>query len=124
MEFQIEAELEFELLQNFNLIGNLKEVNIEVTKFETYFQSRVTLAQMNSKVKSMQEPFTKMVNTLLTVGQGLPVPKQFAGELSKTRLFSYDHFLMIETDPKVEKLVTEKVVKVREIFKRELNNFL
>ena len=49
----------------------------------------------------MQEPFTSVINSVLSVGHGLPIPKQFKGELSKTRLFTYDHFLMIESDPRI-----------------------
>ena len=72
----------------------------------------------------MQEPFTSVINSVLSVGHGLPIPKQFKGELSKTRLFTYDHFLMIESDPRIEKRVTEKEVKVGSLIRRELFKFL
>ena len=36
-KFTVESELEFELLENFQLIGNIKKAKIDVTEFQTYF---------------------------------------------------------------------------------------
>jgi len=35
--FNIDSELEFELLENFHLIGNIKKAKMEVTEFQTFF---------------------------------------------------------------------------------------
>lgn len=69
---------------------------------------------MNKKLDSLKEPAIKMTNSFLGMGRGLPIPKQIEAELSKTRLFTYDHFLMVESDPSIEKRVTEKLLKITE----------
>lgn len=73
-----------------------------VTEFETYFKSRVTLKEMNAKVNTLSQPAVKMFNTLLSIGRGLPIPSEIETELAQTRMFTYDHFLMIESDPRIE----------------------
>ena len=37
MKFNFDAELEFELLENFHLIGDIKKAKVEIQEFETYF---------------------------------------------------------------------------------------
>ena len=69
---------------------------------------------MSSKLENLKEPAIKFTNTFLGIGKGLSLPKQIESELSKTRLFTYDHFLMIESDPSIEKRVTMKVLKMTE----------
>ena len=102
MVLKIDANIQFELLQDFTLIANIEDSKLEVTEFETYFQSKVTVSQMNKKLDSLKEPAIKMTNSFLGMGKGLPIPKQIEAELSKTRLFTYDHFLMVESDPSIE----------------------
>lgn len=97
---------------------------MEVTKFETYFQSRVTVGQMNKKLDSLKDPAIRMVNSFLGIGKGLPIPKQIESELSRTRLFTYDHFLMVESDPSIEKRVTEKLHMITDTLQKELEAFL
>ena len=63
------------MLQDFTLIANIGDAKMEVTKFETYFQSRVTVSQMNKKLDSLKDPAIKMVNSFLGMGKGLPIPK-------------------------------------------------
>ncbi len=54
---------------------------------------------------------------------GIPVPKQIEQELSQTRLFTYDRFLMIESDPKIEKRVKQKVMKITDVVQKEITAF-
>ena len=65
---------------------------------------------MAKKMESLEQPLIDVVNTLLATGRGLPIPKRINSVVSKTRLFTYDHFLMVETDPRIEKKVTQKVI--------------
>ena len=43
----IMANVEFELLENFTLIGKVKDVFHEVVEFKTYFKSKVTAQNVN-----------------------------------------------------------------------------
>ena len=65
-----------------------------------------------------------MTNSILSMGKGLPIPKQIEAELSKTRLFTYDHFLMVESDPSIEKRVTEKLLMITDTLQKDLEAFL
>ena len=65
-----------------------------------------------------------MFNTLLGTGRGLPIPKSVGAELSKTRMFTYDNFLMIESDPKIEKRVTEKVMDLSYMLTKDMSFFM
>ena len=58
------------------MIANVLNSKLQVTKFETYFQSRATALQMNKKVDSLKEPAIKMINSFLGIGRGLTIPKQ------------------------------------------------
>lgn len=79
---------------------------------------------MNKKLDSLKGPAIKMTNSFLGMGRGLPIPKQIEAELSKTRLFTYDHFLMVESDPSIEKRVTEKLLKITETLQKDFEAFL
>lgn len=82
MKYTIKAVLEFELLEDFTLIANIKEAKIDVTEFETYFKTRVTIKEMNTKVKTLSQPAIKMFNTLLSIGRGLSIPSEIETELA------------------------------------------
>ena len=41
------AEVEFELLHDFTLVGDIKNMTLSVTAFEAYFQTSVTLPHIN-----------------------------------------------------------------------------
>lgn len=124
MHFKTEATIEFELLQDFTLIADVKDSKIDVTKFETYFKTKVTAAQMTTKLEALKGPAIDMANKLLGIGKGLPIPKEIEAELSKTRLFTYDHFLMIESDPRIERRVTEKVLTLITNIEKEMIAYL
>lgn len=67
---------------------------------------------MNKKMDSLKDPGVKVVNQMIENGFGFSVPKQFEGSFAQTRVFTYNHFIMIETDPRIEKIITEKAEKV------------
>ena len=79
---------------------------------------------MNTKVGTLSQPAIRMFNTLLGIGRGLPIPSEIETELAQTRMFTYDHFLMIESDPRFEQRVTEKVLTITEHMQAELRRYL
>jgi len=44
-------------------------------------------------------------------------------DLRQTRLFTYDHFLMVESDPRIEQKIREKVMKLKHQLQMELIAF-
>ena len=106
------------------MIANFTESKIVLSEFKTYFKCKVTMNQMNSKIETLRGPGVNMFNTILGTGRGLPIPKSIGAELSKTRMFTYDSFLMIESDPRIEKRVTEKVINLSETLTKDLLDFL
>ena len=61
-----------------------------------------------------------VLNSILATGRGLPVPKHVEQEFGHTRLFTYDEFLMVETDPHIEKTIREYVVNVSDRLQKEV----
>lgn len=110
MHCQVSSQVEFELLKDFRLIGNIKEMVMEVTAMEAYFQTSVTKEGVNKQIDSLAAPLQTLVNTVLSSGQGLPIPGSLKNELSHTRMFSYDHFLMVESDPQIQDRVKQRII--------------
>ena len=57
MRCNLTAEVEFELLHDFTLVGNINNTTLSVTDFEAYFQTSVTLPHINTQVESLAGPF-------------------------------------------------------------------
>ena len=51
------GDVEFELLHDFTLIGNVTNLTLTLTEYEAYFQTSENLADMTSKVESLADPF-------------------------------------------------------------------
>lgn len=47
MKFEVKADFEFELLQDFSLVGNITDIDVTVTEFTTFFKSRVNAGTVN-----------------------------------------------------------------------------
>jgi len=101
------AKLQFELVDGFVISGEIQDLQLKVTEFKSYFKTSVTMANINNQLASVTGPFQSLVNQRIADGFGLPVPKPFNSELSKTRLFTYDKFLLIESDPQISNRVTK-----------------
>jgi len=74
---------------------------------KAFFLTEVELPELSEKVNALSKPLTKLINGFLSTGYGLPIPHHISQELSKTRVFNYDHFLMIESDPQIENRIVE-----------------
>ena len=61
----------------------------------------------------------KAINHFLGLGKSLPVPRQVQ-DLASTRLFTYYKFLMIESDPRIERTVRDKVFELTDELQKEL----
>jgi hypothetical protein len=109
-----EGKVEFALLKDFTLAGTMKEVKLGVESMKAYFLTEVELPEISNKVESLAKPLTKLINGFLSTGYGLPIPHHISQELSKTRVFNYDHFLMIESDPQIENRIVELADEAKE----------
>lgn len=58
-----------------------------------------------------------MANTQLAAGYGLTVSRPLMNKLSRTRLFNYDGFLMIEADPQLQKVIDDGVNTAGEVMR-------
>jgi len=58
------------------------------------------------------------------MGKGLPVPRQVQQDLSQTRLFTYYRFLMVESDPRLERTVRDKVLEFSDEIQKEMLAFI
>jgi len=48
------ADFEFELLEDFTLVGNVKDIRFDVKEFQTYFKSKVTGATLNRQLEVLK----------------------------------------------------------------------
>lgn len=63
------------------------------------------------------------MNHILGIGKGIPVPRQVEQDLSQTRLFSYYKFLMVESDPRIERTVRDKVFELTDELQKEMMSY-
>lgn len=50
----IVADVEFELLEDFTLVGHVKDLKTEIKEFKTYFKSKVTAATINRQLEVLK----------------------------------------------------------------------
>jgi len=62
---KFEANIEFALLENFVLAGTVKDLNLTVTDMKVYFLTETSLAKLQSQVKALSDPLTKIINAQL-----------------------------------------------------------
>ena len=103
MTIKLNLELEFELHKDFFLICDIKNMKVEVLKFVSHFNSRLTATQMTNKLNSLLEAAVEIANKLFAKGRVVPkVPESVMNILNKTRMFAYDHFYLLEISPVVK----------------------
>ena len=112
-------KIEFELTSGLILAGLIRDVTFTVQEMQTFFTSKTTTTSFTKALKAFNEPFMRMANEKLTEGYGLPVPGTLSKTFKKTRMFVYDGFLMIESDPQLEKAIEEVVQAEIEAFKKK-----
>lgn len=98
-------KIEFELTQGLILAGLIRDVTFTVTEMETFFTTKSTTTSFTKALKAFNEPFMRLANEKLYEGYGLPMPGTMKKSFTKTRMFNYDGFLLIESDPQMESLI-------------------
>lgn len=101
--------LEFELLNDTTLAGKIGDMQITVDSMQVFFMNDLTVDIMNSQVQALANPFKVLINTQLIQGYQLPLPRGLQQDLSLTRMYTYDHFILIESDPQIQQKVEERV---------------
>ena len=123
MSCNMTAFVEFELLHDFTLGGEVTNMTLSMSTFEAYFQTSVKHPDIEVAVQSLADPFAQLVNAELGTGYRLPIPSKQKQELSQTKLFTYDHFIMVESDPQITTRVREKALKMTNQIERKINDF-
>ena len=103
------AELEFEGNANFTLAGRLINMTLAATELKMYFRSGLVLQDIHTQIAALAGPLMTIANSQLSSGVALPVPPVLKEELSRSRLFVYDHFVMLEADPQIADRVGRQV---------------
>ena len=112
--------LEFDLLNDATIAGKITEMEPSVSDLKVYFISDMTKESMNLQVQAIASPFTTLINSQLVQGYQLPLPRTLQQDLSQTRMYTYDSFIMIESNPQVQQKLEEKVNDVAENMQRLL----
>ena len=99
MQCSIVLAIEFELLNETTLAGKVIDMDVTVNDLQVFFINDLTTASMNSQVQALASPLKMLVNTQLIQGYQLALPRGIQQDLSQTRLYTYDGFILIESDP-------------------------
>lgn len=105
---QMVVTMTFEVSQNFNLTGSIKEVDMQVTKVQTFFWSDVDTDTVNVGIKTFQDPLRKALNSKLKKGVSLPIPDTIKADISESDLIQFDHYILIQANPNFHKKIQEQ----------------
>ena len=72
MTIKLDMELEFELHKDFFLICDIKHIKVEVLKYKSHFNSRLTAIQLTNKLNSLLEAAVEIANKLFAKGREVP----------------------------------------------------
>ena len=84
-----------------------------------YFKTSVTTDQINKQLDSVMSPIQTVINQKISESFGIPVPKPFKNEFAKSRLYTYERFLLIESDPDVMTRVSTQVNTLAHIIQED-----
>jgi hypothetical protein len=86
-------------------------LTLAVNSLKTFFKTNVKTESLKHKIHALEEPLTKAINKLLATGLDLSYDSRKMNEFGTSQLFVYDHYLMIESRPNVERLFQKEVEK-------------
>ena len=65
LKCKMTTTIEFELLEDFKLAGEISDMQVSVSDMKVYFMSNVTTEMMNLQVEALAKPFVSLVNSQL-----------------------------------------------------------
>ena len=81
----------------------MKDLDIAVNNVKTYFYSEVSLESVSKQINALKKPLQKTMNKQLRTGVKLPVPQTFSLDITETDVVPLDNFILIESNPKINK---------------------
>ena len=72
MTMKLDMEFELELHKDFFLICDIKHIKVEVLKYKSHFNSRLTATQLTNKLNSLLEAAVEIANKLFAKGREVP----------------------------------------------------
>ena len=72
MTIKMNMELEFELHKDFFFICDIKKMKVDVLKYNSHFNSRMTARQMTNKLNSILEAAVEISNKIFAKGRVVP----------------------------------------------------
>lgn len=79
-------KLDFEVQENFNMTGKIKDLNIEVLNVETFYKQEFDIENVNNQIGYLKDPFKANMNLTLKKGIKLPIPEKLQTDLGKSDL--------------------------------------
>lgn len=122
--FRMRCDIKFEVTFDFTITGSISNLNINATTMEQYFKSKVTNRDIDIKTNLLIKELLPFVNGQLQGGMKLPLPRVLTNKLSRSRLFIYDKFIMVESDPNVDDLVRIGIEKATEELQKSITGLL
>jgi hypothetical protein len=65
LKCKMSTTIEFELLEDFKLAGEISDMRVSVSDIKVFFMSEVTTESMNLQVEALAKPFVSLINTQL-----------------------------------------------------------
>ena len=111
LSVDLHLQIQIELLQDFRLSGRVQNLTLAVNSLKTFFKTNTKTENLKFKIHALEDPLTKAINSLLASGLDLALDSRKIDEFGSSQLFVYDHYLMIEARPNVERLFRKEVQK-------------
>ena len=84
----------------------------------------MTAASITRQLEVLKPTALQVTNHILGMGKGLPVPRLVQQDLAQTRLFTYYRFVMVESNPRLQRTVRDKVLEITEELQKEMLSYV
>lgn len=108
LECFFQPKFSFDIDEDFYLYVQVDDVQIEFEAIHAYFKTIVNKEELNRKVDLIKNLAISFINSKLDEGVPLPlIPSYIKESILNPRIRTYDHFILIDAEPDLNKLSDE-----------------
>lgn len=102
MLVEVVMTMMLDISNDYLITGEVTGLDTEIKEFKTYFYSRTSKEQLNSRLKFYDSIPRSYINNMLKQGLELPLPTWLLAPMTKPRFTQYDGYFLFDTEPKVK----------------------
>jgi hypothetical protein len=92
------TNVSFFVNDNFELTGDIHELQLKVVEFYPYYKTATTIENMNLKLNLLVPLMESYANSLLDQGWKLPLPQNITRYILREKVLPKDGYLLIDGD--------------------------